>query len=376
LNGFPYIVRPLRAFAATIVVTAAVFTVTPVSAFALPMGGGGGQGSGSGSATPLGERGLTKQEKAGATFGAGPSNKKKPDGRTYFDYNVSPGGRLSDHIAVLNLTYHPEVLRVYTVDVVPGSNGSYLYQPRAAKRVSTGGWVAVGTPHASGLLRARPRSTTVLPVHLRVPRNASPGDHVGAIIVSLTSLVKGKSGQRVDLEQRVATRVLVRVLGPLHPRLAIENLHASYKGKLNPFASGSAAVTYTVHNTGNAILGATQQVSVHGLFGSTAHAKSLPIVQPLLPGGSIHVTVHVPGVFPEFLETAKVSVTPQGIVGEVNPGLHTVTASTHFWAIPWILLAIILLLIGLAVLAYVRRRRRKRGVVAPSTTIPVEGVPS
>jgi hypothetical protein len=348
----------------------------PTLSFAAPMGGGGGQGSGSGSGTPLGERNLTNQEKAGATFGAGPSNKKKPDGRSYFNYDASPGGRISDHLAVLNLTYHPEELRVYTVDVVPGSNGSFLYQPRAAKRKSAGAWVAVGTPRASGLLRARPRSTTVLPVHLRVPANASPGDHVGAVIVSLTSLVKGKSGQRVDLEQRVATRVLVRVSGPLHPRLAIENLHASYSGKLSPFASGSATVSYTVHNTGNAILGATQQVSVHGLFGSTAHAKSLPIIQPLLPGGSIHLTAQVPGVYPEFLETAKVSVTPQSLAGDVNPGVQTVTASVHFWAIPWILLAIILLLIGLAVWAYVRRRRRKREGTAPSTTKPVEGVPS
>ena len=309
-----------------------------------------------------------KAKKSNITFGAGPANATKPDGRSIFTYDTSPGGQIRDHIAVLNITHHAEVLRVYTVDVAPGGDGGFFYEPRNAPRVGAGAWVAVGTPNASGVLRAKPRSTTILPVHLTVPANASPGDHVAAVIVSLTALVKGKSGQRVDLEQRVATRVLVRVSGTLRPQLSIENLKAKYHARINPFASGSVTVHYTVRNTGNAILGGTQQVSIHGFFGTTTQALKLPAIPVLLPGGTYNVTTTVPGVFPEIWMSAKVRVTPAGLTGDVNPGLKVATASTHFWAIPWILIALILLLLAFVSWTVRRRWRRSHPAKTPVTT--------
>jgi hypothetical protein len=306
------------------------------------------------------------------TFGAGPANSTKPDGRTIFTYDSSAGGRIEDHIAILNLTHHEETLRVYTVDVGPGADGGFFYAPRSAKRVGAGSWVAVGTPHASGLLHAKPRSTTILPIHLTVPSNASPGDHVAAVIVSLTGLVKGKSGQRVNLEQRVATRVLVRVSGTLRPQLTIEHLQAKYAAVTNPIKGGAVTVKYTVRNTGNALLSGTQQVTVHGLFGSTEHAKGLPVIPTLLPGGSFVVTTHLPDVFPEIRMTAKVVVTPVALPGDVDTGLQNATASVHFWAIPWILLGIILLLI-LFLIWRVRRWWRSRGATGQTGTTHPQG---
>jgi hypothetical protein len=306
------------------------------------------------------------------TFGAGPANKKGPDGRTLFTYDSSAGGRIEDHIAILNLTHHAETLRVYTVDVDPGADGGFFYPPRTAKRVGAGAWVAVGTPHASGLLRAKPRSTTILPIHLTVPSNASPGDHVAAVIVSLTGLVKGKSGQRVNLEQRVATRVLVRVSGTLRPQLTVEHLQAKYAAVTNPIKGGAVTVKYTVRNTGNALLSGTQQVTVHGLFGSTEHARGLPVIPTLLPGGSFVVTAHVRDVFPEIRMTAKVVVTPVAVPGDVDLGLQNATASVHFWAIPWILIGTILLLL-LFLIWRVRRWWRSRGTTASTGTTQPQG---
>ena len=142
---------------------------------------------------------------------------------------------------------------------------------------------------------------------------------MGAVIVSLTGLVKGKSGQRVHLEQRVATRVVVRVGGKLVPKLAIDDLHAVYSGVINPLGSGSVTVTYVVRNTGNVILGGSQQVSTHGLFGTTTKAPRVPTVPALLPGGSFHVRVHVPDVFPELRMSANVRIAPEGLQGELDP---------------------------------------------------------
>lgn len=293
------------------------------------------------------------------TFGAGPATDKKIDGRPYFTYDSSPGGVIDDHIGIVNFANKKQKLNIYTVDATTTTTGNVSYSPKAAKRTDAGAWLAVGSPRSAGLVTVPPRSRTILPVHLRVPTNAQPGDHAAAIIVSLTGLVKGKSGQRINLEQRVATRVIVRVSGDLHPQLEVNNLHVSYAGHLNPLARGTATVTYTINNTGNAVLGAAQHVEIKGLFGTTTQAPTLPGIPALLPGGSYPVTVHVADVFPEIRMTATVSLTPQGLQGDVNPGIHAVSASTHFWAVPWLLIAIVLLLL-LAIAVEIARRRRRR----------------
>jgi hypothetical protein len=292
---------------------------------------------------------------AKASFGAGPASTTKLDGRPYFAYDASPGGSIEDHIAIINFARHPQTLNVYTVDAVNGVNGSFTYASRSAPRTQVGAWLKVGMV-SSGEVTVAARTVEILPVYLSVPADASPGDHAGAVIVSLTGLLKGKHGQLVKFEQRIATKVIIRVSGPLHPRLSVENLHASYSGHLNPFAGGMVTVTYTVRNTGNALLAATQQLTVRGLFGSSAKA-TLGAVPLLLPGASYRVSARVPGVVPEIAVTVAVHLGPEGLRGDINPGLRVITASVTLWTVPWIPVAVVIILL-LVIIALIWRRRR------------------
>jgi hypothetical protein len=294
---------------------------------------------------------------AKASFGAGPASANKLDGRPYFSYDATPGGSIEDHIAIINFADHPQTLNVYSVDAVNGTNGTFTFAPRSAPRTQVGAWLTVGII-TNGEVTVAPRTVEILPIYLRVPGNASPGDHAGAVIVSLTGLVKGKGKQLVKFEQRIATRVIIRVSGPLHPRLSIENLHASYSGHLNPFASGAVTVTYTVRNTGNVLLGASQHVSAHGLFGSSGSGPALAGVPLLLPGGSYNVSTRVPGVLPEIAVTVRVKLGPEGLRGDINPGVHVISASVTLWTVPWILVAVVIILLLLIIALIWRRRRR------------------
>jgi hypothetical protein len=213
-----------------------------------------------------------------------------------------------------------------------------------------------------------------VPVFLHVPRNASPGDHAGGVIVSLTSLVKSKKNTLVKFEQRIATRVIIRVSGPLHPRLRIKNLHASYSGHLNPFAGGVVKVSYSVGNTGNALLGASQQVTGHGLFGSAVHATSLPAVPLLLPGGAYKVSTRVSGIIPFLRVTATVRLAPVGLRGDLNPGIQVTTASVTLWTIPWLLIVILVVIVLVAAGLIWRRRRRSRTPVDAGVSQTPQGV--
>jgi WxL Interacting Protein, peptidoglycan binding domain len=297
-------------------------------------------------------------QSAPAEFGAGPASATKLDGRPYFTYDASPGGSLEDHIAIVNFSTKPLKLNVYTVDASSGPNGDFVYATESAARKQVGSWLSIGTKTALQIT-VPARTTLIEPFRLKVPANAGPGDHAGAVIVSINGLVRGKN-QKLRLEQRIATRVIVRVSGALHPRLSIQNLHASYSGSLNPFASGVVTVTYTVRNTGNALLGATQQVSVHGLFGTSRHSAALKSVPFLLPGGSYQVKTRVPGVLPEIWVTASVRLGPQGLRGDINQGIHVSTASVTVLTMPWVLLVLVI-----ALLAYIILRNWRRLVRSP-----------
>jgi hypothetical protein len=302
-------------------------------------------------------------------FGIGPANATKVDGRPYYYYLAQPGSIVTDHVAVQNIGVIPITLTVYPTDASNASDGSFSFPAAAAKPVEAGSWLRIGSHQGSSTVTVKPRSTVVLPVTMTIPANAQPGDHAGALIASLQGEVKNSNGQLVHLDQRVATRVFIRISGPLHPQLTIERLHATYHGSLNPFAKGSVDVTYTVHNTGNVKLGGKQLVSVSGLFGSTDAAKT-PDVPLLLPGGSVDQSVTVQGVFPQVWMSSTVTVTAAVLPGDVDPAAGPWSASTHFWAVPWALLAILLLAVVLGTLWYLRRRWRVSGGdgtgVAPS----------
>jgi Bacterial protein of unknown function (DUF916) len=313
---------------------------------------------------------------ANATFGAGPAGPKKADSRPYLTFVSSPSGTAVDHVAVTNYSHRPLRLNVYTVDAVPATNGAIAFKTKDASRDQAGAWMAVGTPGGTGVITVKPRSTDILPVRVRIPANASPGDHVGGVIVSLNGRVKGTFGRSgkegARFEQRIAVRSVFRISGPLHPLLTIEALKASYSGPLNPFAKGHATVSYVVHNGGNVVLGGPQTVTVSGPFGHTT-ATDVPDVPALLPGGSFPVKVKVSGVYPQGVMKAKVTINTEPLQGEVDPGVKPVSSSVHFLAIPWFWLVVLLLLIlGLA--GYlIRRRHRQAAAVSPVQVEQLEG---
>lgn len=294
------------------------------------------------------------------TFGIGPSNGTTLDGRPDFGYAASPGSVINDHFALVNISAQPLDLYVYGADAVDAAGGALSYQPRDAKILGASGWLALPDVNGSPLIHVQARSTAILPFQLRVPANASPGDHTAGIAVGLTAFVKGASTKNLTFEQRVVAKVRVRVSGTAVAKLAIQHLQASYSGVVNPFGAGTVTLTYTVSNIGNIDVGANQKVTVSGLFGSSQSAVEAPIPD-LLPGSSTTVTTRIHNVWPAFLVKGTVKVTPVALPNAVYPALTTVSATTSFWAMPWPQIVLIVIIV-LAVLGlwWYRRHRKAR----------------
>ena len=313
----------------------------------------------SGSSSPTGAPGSKVPT---VTFGVGPSNGKYLDGRPYFSYAASPGTTITDHFAIANISNQTLDLLVYGVDATTSSDGQLSYQSHAAPLKATGAWLATPLFDGTNDFPVKGRSTLNLPFQLRIPRNASPGDHTAGLAVGLIAKVQGKSTKNLNFEQRVVAKVYVRVSGTPVASLQVKDLQANYSGSLNPVGTGSTTITYTVVNNGNVDLGAKQQVTVSGLFGSTGSSPKVPEFDDLVPGSSTKVKVVVHGVLPTFLLSAKVKLTPLALPNAVDPPLHVVSTSTTVWAIPWAFLVLIVILVaaGYGLRKYIAHRRATR----------------
>lgn len=272
--------------------------------------------------------------------------------RENFRYTVDPGATLTDELVVTNHGEGTLELDIYAADGYTTTSGQLDVLTRDTDSAEVGSWLVPGVDR----VRLAPGKSADVPFTLRVPDDATPGDHAGAILTSRTVTAK-EAG--LDYETRSGVRVYLRVAGDLAPGLTVTDQHVEYHQNLNPFGAGDATVTYTVRNDGNVRVAAHQAVGVAGPFGwfrATAEADDVP---ELLPGESWPVSVAVSGVVPLFRVSADaVLVAELPEVTGATPGVTPVEVSTSGWAVPWLPLALLVLLV-VAVVLIVRRRRTR-----------------
>ncbi len=187
-----------------------------------------------------------------------------------------------------------------------------------------------------------PGESAEVPFVVALSGDAAPGDHAGGIVAS-------GAGQRVEIPIRL------RVGGPLKPSLSVEDVDVRYSG-------GDATVTYTVHNTGNAILSARQAVSLSGPFGRwTVRAGRLADSPALLPGRRWKGSAPLRDVTPALRLTATVTLVPllTDAAGSTSP-LSPTKAAGHAWAVPWAPLLGVIALCGLVIAGRRRSAARTR----------------
>jgi len=280
--------------------------------------------------------------------------------RTSFTYGVDPGGSLDDALVVANHGEDPLTFAVYAADGYTTDSGQFDLLTPDVESVGVGAWLQAGTDSVT----VEPGVSVEVPLTVTVPENATPGDYAGGVV---TSLVQGDAAEGITVDRRLGIRVNLRVGGELRAVLAVEDLQVDYAGTANPGGTGDATVTYTIHNTGNAVLSAQQAVAVAGPFGSLrAEAGEVEAPPQLLPGERWTVSVPVDRVTPALRLDADVTIRPlltdaSGSTTALDP----VRATGHTWAVPWTLLLIVALLVAAAVVVprLVRRSRRKRSAL-------------
>lgn len=288
-----------------------------------------------------------------ATFGIQPATAKGPDNRDGFTYEATPGAMKVDYAAITNYTTAPVSLHVYATDAYNSQDGGFTVLPSTTKPRDVGLWIEL----AKQFLTIPGKTTVVMPFTLRVPANASVGDHAGGIMAALTTMAYDAKGNQVAIESRVGSRVALRVPGKLSGAVTVTAVSVSYHDPWNPFGSGYATVSYTVNNTGDVRLSGTQSVRISSLIGGSKDSSPIAGIKELLPGDSVRMTTRVGGVLPSLTGTVRITVGPAAFADDVDPKMSSVSQSTTMIAMPW---SFLVLLVLLGTLGYLYRRHRRQ----------------
>lgn len=286
------------------------------------------------------------------TWSIQPATTTGVDTRPWFSAAVTPGSSSVDYVAVSNYGDRAIELDLYAADGLTNPDGSFALRPRADAAHDLARWISLKQTSVTVPARSRVQ----VPFSITVPADATPGDHVGGVVASLTTPTIDGQVTAVALEQRVGTRVYLRVAGELRPSVTVEGLDTTYTPSWDPTQGGTTTVHYTVRNDGNARVAVDQQVAVTGLLGLGAQQASVPPLREIAPGGAVQVSVTLPAPTPLVRATADVELVPT-VLDASTATASPVAASASTWALPWSQLAALL---ALAVTAYFLARTARR----------------
>ena len=277
--------------------------------------------------------------------------------RPNLSYEVAPGTEVDDKVTLFNLSNVQLTFRLYATDAFNNEDGSFDLLPGDEKPSGAGAWVTLPQEN----ITLPPRSQATMPISVKVPVTAPPGDHAGGILASSRAEGTGPDGKVITLDRRTGSRMYIRVAGPIAPRLTIERLSSSYRPAVNPL-SGTAEVTYRVENRGNVRMGGRQHVSVSGPLGLAAKQKPATELPELLPGEGVTMHVTFDGVLASAVAVTNVRIEPAPVGRDLD--LSDERSRSLTLAPPYTVLALVLAgwLLSRARRAYLRRQGEQAGL--------------
>jgi hypothetical protein len=295
---------------------------------------------------------------------------KAPDAlpdRQYFYLEAAPGASVSDKVSVFNVSDHPITFRLYGADAYnTPRDGGFALRAAGQRMTGVGAWTTVDTGSAgaagapggtAGTLTVPAHTRADVPITVKVPADAEPGDHPGAVVALDTTPEAGSTGNggkvAVGIQRAVGARIYLRVSGPAVPAVTVEDVRIDRSDPLLPgLGSSRATIRYTLVNRGTVTLHPKLALKASGWFGGTVFSRGpTDLGVDLLPGQRVQLTAPWPHP-PQFDHVSlKLTVTGTDVSGDASAG---------FLAVPWFPVGLVLLLAGLLLGARRLRARRRR----------------
>lgn len=298
----------------------------------------------------------------GASWSVETADTRQGEGRANYAYEVDPGDVISDRLVVTNTGTDDLDLALYAADAFTTPEGVLDLRLADDPKVDSGSWIALRVES----LALAPGESADVPFRITVPDDARPGDHPAGIV---TSLLTSDAGSPLSLDRRLGMRVHLRVSGELAPAVEVRDATAEFTASWNPFAGGTVTVSYTLANTGDTRLTASDAVALAGPLGVGGAALSPQATAEVLPGSELAVVRTLEDVAPLGWLGGSLTVAPAA-VGVGAQALDAVTVDVSTATLSWTLLALLVLVLLAGATAFILILRRRRRMTASTSAAP------
>lgn len=226
---------------------------------------------------------------------AGPTFALKPATEATLGYFVlpgKPGATLRGKVEVINVGTKAGRTSLYAVDATTGETSGAVYRSKGEPRRDVGKWIKLG----KGTLELAPGESRVVPFSVRVPSEATAGQHLGAIVAQRSTEVAGnkaapegkkKNGFKVKIQALSVLAVQVNLPGPERPRMTLSGIKPGDQ-------PGHQSLLLGIGNTGNVLVKGTGSLKVVNHSGRQVQSQSFNL-DTFVPESQIDFPVYIQG---------------------------------------------------------------------------------
>lgn len=212
----------------------------------------------------------------------------------YFVLNGQPGETLIDSIVVANPGNIPVKLQLYPADATTGMQSGIDYSTQSDPQKNVATWITLDTTK----LEILPKTQSSISFKILIPKNALPGQHLGAISAQLdnTSISPKNSTNSSDANMTVKTVTRALTAVQINVGGAADIASLKINGAEVTEVASQTALTLSLQNNGTGLIKPKGEVSLADSTGKTVMTSKLAL-DTFLPQDSI--AYPVPGKLPE-----------------------------------------------------------------------------
>jgi len=195
-----------------------------------------------------------------------------PYSNSWCIYNLDLGQSKRDAVRVLNNRPETTVVKLYAVDAVTTTDGSFAPLGEDEAKKDLGSWIKLGANE----VEVPPNSEKLVPFEVSIPKNADVGDHMGAIVMQEIETGTNIQGTGTKIITRVAVRAYETVPGTVRKDFDITRLDwrmdpTVKKNFLKDFLDLNKQTLFFVglKNNGNVKITPHVTIDVKNMFGRT-----------------------------------------------------------------------------------------------------------
>ncbi len=277
-------------------------------------------------------------------LGGRPAYPQADNSRTQsiFVHTLNPGEVKKDGVYVINNTSEKKTVFIYSTDSTPSTGGAFACKQMGDSKTDVGAWVALEKSEV--ILEAN--SKVLVPFAIKVPGNASVGEHNGCILFQEKKAAAGQEAG-VNLSVRTGLRMVITIPGELIRKLEILGFKVERQAKL-------LILKPQVKNTGNVSIDTDVSVVTRYFFGKkyATSGGQFPILRGETSDWNFELKKPVWGGLYYSQLVVKYDEHASSVVGkDSGEGLSSLKSANHFllvcpkWWAGLIELVILLLII-------------------------------